>query len=140
MTVLTTTSRRSPYAGRTLPIARPAGLFLYAGAGDGQRFADLFNRVLFQRLPRSAANELLRYWEEQGPPEQVTKPTPMPPGGHRGCTAGRSRPRVMRALEGGDFDRAAFYAEDDVPSSDPRGPAPRPQGAPTRVRSKQQAL
>jgi hypothetical protein len=71
---LLTTSCRSPHARRTVPIARLAGLFLYAGAGDGERFADAFHRTLFQRLPRSAANALLAYWEE-GPPEQVTKPT-----------------------------------------------------------------
>jgi hypothetical protein len=64
---------------------------------------------------------------------------PMPTGGLPGCTAGRSRRRATRAGEGGIFDRAA-YAEDDVPSSDPRGPAPRPPGNGKKVKSRKQAL
>jgi hypothetical protein len=63
-----------------------------------------------------------------------------PAGGHRGFTAGRSHPRVTRAGEGGGFDRSLVYAEEDVPSSDPRGPAPRLQGSGKKVRSRQQAL
>jgi hypothetical protein len=41
--------------------------------------------------------------------------------GPPGSTAGRSRPRVTRAAEGGGIDGGAFYAEDDLPSSAPAG-------------------
>jgi hypothetical protein len=54
--------------------------------------------------------------------------------------AGRSRRRATRAAAGGGFDRSLVYAEVDVPSADPEGPAPRPRGARARVKPKQQAL